>query len=91
MSILNPPEGIALVIQRRLSAKDCKVGTDIQAENGRIWLDCSNVRSKGYTLNQKDQCLSHLQEIARLFPHYDYRVMSMVTYEPPRKAALKGF
>lgn len=91
MSILNPPEGIALVIQRRLRGSDCKAAAISQAEAGRVWLDCSNVRSKGYTLVQKDQCLEDLQELSKRFPAYDYRVMSTVTYEPPRKAALKGF
>lgn len=91
MSILNPPEGIALVIQRRLRGADCKAAAISQAEAGRVWLDCSNVRYKGYTLAQKDHCLDDLQELSKRFPAYDYRVMSTVTYEPPRKADLKGF
>lgn len=91
MSILNPPEGISLVIQRKLRGADCKASAITQAEAGRVWLDCSNLRHKGYTLAQKDICLVDLQEMAKRFPDYDYRVMSTVTYEPPRKAALKGF
>lgn len=91
MSILNPPEGIVLVIQRRLRGTDCKGSASAQAEAGRVWLDCSNVRSKGYTLAQTENCLEDLQELSKSFPAYDYRVMSTVTYEPPRKAALKGF
>lgn len=90
MSIINPPEGIVLVIQRRLRGSDCKASAISQAEAGRVWLDCSNVRSKGYTLFQTDQCLDDLQALAMRFPAYDYRVMSTVTYEPPRKAAFKG-
>lgn len=91
MSILNPPEGIILIIQRRLRGADCKAAAYNQAEAGRVWLDCSNVSSKGYRANQTSQCLIDLQEMANRFPAYDYRVMSTVTYEPPRKAALKGF
>ena len=91
MSILNPPEGIILIIQRRLRGDDCKAPAYNYAEAGRVWLDCSNVRSKGYRADQASQCLIDLQEMSNKFPHYDYRVMSTVTYEPPRKAALKGF
>ena len=91
MSILNPPEGILLVIQRRLRDSDC-VGEMINhASADRVWLDCSNVNAKGYRADQSSQCLIDLQEMAQRYPRYDYRVMSTVTYEPPRKAALKGF
>lgn len=91
MSVLNPPEGIILVIQRRLCGADCKGAVIRQAEAGRAWIDCSNVNSKGYRADQTSQCLLDLQELEKRFPQYDYRVMSTVTYEPPRKAALKGF
>lgn len=91
MSIINPPEGILLVIQRRLRDADCKESVYKYAVSGRVWLDCSNVRSKGYRADQASQCLEDLQELSKRFPAYDYRVMSTVTYEPPRKAALKGF
>lgn len=91
MSVLNPPEGIILVIQRRLRGADCKASEYNYAEAGRVWRDCSNRSSKGYRADQASRCLVDLQEMARLFPHNDYRVISTVTYEPPRKAALKGF
>lgn len=91
MSILNPPEGIMLIIQRRLRATDCKASSYNYAEAGRVWLDCSNARSKGYRADQASKCLVDLQELAQRYPDYDYRVMSTVTYEPPRKATLKGF
>lgn len=91
MSVLNPPEGIKFVIQRRLKATEVK-GARLthQAEGGGVWLDCYNRSKKGYAPGETDTLMTDLRELVNNYPENDYRIMAAVEYHAPTKAAIKA-
>ncbi|UKL14725.1 hypothetical protein [Pseudomonas phage Pf17397_F_PD1] len=91
MSILNPPANVVLIIQRQVTTDDVTTGrAKPNVRLGRVWVDCSNGRLKGYSADEEAACIEDLQVMSEKFPEHNYRVLRTVEYVKPQKAALKA-